>query len=180
MTQPTTPPTPTIRKLVTIGAYGYEAEAFFQALQSAQVDTFVDIRMRRGVRGAQYAFANSQRLQARLAELGIRYIYLQDLAPTAAVRDVQHQADAATKTAKRARATLSPSFIAAYQSQILNNFPVPDFLAALPEDAQVVSLFCVEKDPAACHRSLVADRLQAALAVPLVNLLPLPTSTPDP
>ena len=58
-------------KLITIGVYGFDEESFFQALLAAGVDVFCDIRQRRGVRGATYAFANSQRLQRRLAELGI-------------------------------------------------------------------------------------------------------------
>ena len=55
-------------RILTIGVYGYSEEAFFQALQVAGVDAFCDIRSRRGVRGATYAFANSKRLQARLAK----------------------------------------------------------------------------------------------------------------
>lgn len=50
--------------VVTIGVYGYTPETFFAALQEAGVDLLCDIRQRRGVRGAEYAFANSQRLQA--------------------------------------------------------------------------------------------------------------------
>ncbi len=69
-------------EFVTIGVYGFDEAGFFQALQDAGVDTFCDIRRRRGVRGSAYAFANSQRLQGRLAELGIRYIYRSDLAPS--------------------------------------------------------------------------------------------------
>ena len=42
----------------------------------------------------------------RLAELGIRYLYRKDLAPTQAVRDRQAAADKATKTAKRKRTAL--------------------------------------------------------------------------
>ena len=55
-------------KFVTIGVYGSDEATFFEALQRAGVDTFCDIRWRRGVRGAKYAFANSARLQKRLAE----------------------------------------------------------------------------------------------------------------
>ena len=54
-------------------------------------------RSRRGVRGSTYAFANSLRLQARLTDLGIRYLHRKDLAPTQAVRDRQAAADKATK-----------------------------------------------------------------------------------
>lgn len=168
----------TIHKLVTIGAYGFDAGTFFNALKEQQVDTFIDIRRRRGVRGAQYAFANSQRLQAGLAGLGIRYHYAQELAPTTAVRELQHRADAAEKTAKRARESLSPSFISAYDTEVLAGFSTADFLAALPEDARVVALFCVEKEAAACHRSLVAQRLHTDLGLPIVNLLP-PTPGKD-
>ena len=84
-----------MNKIVTIGAIGYTADAFFSALQEAGVDTFVDVRRRRAVRGAAYAFANSQRLQARLAELGIRYLHRLDLAPPTTVRQQQAAADAA-------------------------------------------------------------------------------------
>jgi hypothetical protein len=80
-------------KIVTIGVYGFDEDSFFEALCKAKVDTFCDIRSRRGVRGSTYAFANSLRLQTRLAELGIRYLYRKDLAPTQAVRDRQAAAD---------------------------------------------------------------------------------------
>ena len=80
-------------KIVTIGVYGFDESSFFDALCKAEVDTFCDIRSRRGVRGATYAFANSARLQARLSELGIRYLYRKDLGPTKTVRDKQAAAD---------------------------------------------------------------------------------------
>ena len=48
-------------KFVTLGVYGFTPSAFFEALQRAGVDTFCDIRWRRGVRGREYAFANSAR-----------------------------------------------------------------------------------------------------------------------
>lgn len=166
---------PKIHSLVTIGAYGYDADSFFRALQDQQVDTFVDIRRRRGVRGSQYAFANSQRLQARLAELGIRYVYIHELAPTSAVRDRQHQADAATHTPKRARTSLSPAFVAAYEAEILEAYSPGQFLDGLPDDARTVALFCVEKTPDACHRSLAATWLSADLGAPVIHLTP-----PDP
>jgi putative nucleic acid modification protein with dual OB domain len=57
-------------KIVTIGAYGFDKESFFQALLDAKVDTFCDLRMRRGMRGSTYAFVNSSSLQSRLGELG--------------------------------------------------------------------------------------------------------------
>lgn len=159
-------------QLVTIGVYGFDEVGFFAALQAANVDTFCDIRRRRGVRGAAYAFANRQRLQQRLAELGIRYVYRQELAPSRAVRTTQTAADKATKTAKRQRAALSPAFVAAYTTECLANLDPQRFLAALPDDAHVIAFCCVEREPAACHRSLLSQQLAQALNLPLRHLLP--------
>lgn len=158
--------------IVTIGVYGFSAESFFNALQAAEVDTLVDIRRRRGVRGSEYAFANSQRLQRRLAELGIRYLHRLDLSPTDEIRQQQHAADQAEKIARRKRETLHPDFISAFQQKVLADFDPQSLLDELPEDARVIALLCVEKHPAACHRSLVADKLQAELGVAVEHIVP--------
>ncbi len=159
-------------RFVTIGVYGATEKMFFQALLDAGVDTFCDIRQRRGVRGAKYAFVNSKRLQARLAELGIRYLHRKDLAPTTAVRQRQKEADKASKTAKRQRTTLGPAFIAAYEEEILADFEPQSLLDDLPPDAKVVALFCVEREPAACHRSLVAKKLERELDATVHHIVP--------
>jgi len=159
-------------KIVTIGVYGFDEDSFFEALRKAKVDTFCDIRNRRGVRGSTYAFANSLRLQALLAELGIRYLHRKDLAPTKAVRDRQAAADKATKTAKRKRTALGEEFITAYRTECLTAFDPDSLLDDLEADAQVVALFCVEKEPEACHRSLVADKLAKELKLEVENILP--------
>ncbi len=157
--------------LVTIGVYGSNEASFFDALQQAGVDTFVDVRARRGVRGAAYAFANSQRLQARLAEMGIRYVHRPDLAPSAATRGQQVAADKASKIAKRQRAVLDPAFAAAYRQERLAGFDSRQFIADLGPEARVVALFCVEREPAACHRSLLATRVQRDLGLPVEHLI---------
>ena len=159
-------------KIITIGVYGFNENSFFRALCKAEVDTFCDIRSRRGVRGATYAFANSKRLQARLAELGIRYIYRKDLAPTQTVREKQAAADKATKTAKRKRTELGEAFIEAYHTECLDTFDAQSLLDELESDAQVVALFCVETAPEACHRSLVADKLAKTFDLEVKDILP--------
>lgn len=159
-------------EFITIGVYGFNEEGFFRALQAAGVDTFCDIRQRRGLRGSTYAFANSQRLQARLAELDIRYLHRKDLAPTKAVRDRQHAADSEAKIAKRQRTNLSPAFIHAFQQEILTGFDSRQFVTDLGDEAQVVALFCVEREPSACHRSLVAERLEEGLGVRVKHIMP--------
>lgn len=158
-------------EIATVGVYGWDADRFFRALQEARVDLLCDIRRRRGVRGAEYAFANSQRLQARLAELGIAYLHRLDLAPSAAVRQTQQTVDEAGKVAKRQRQTLSPAFVDAYQQDVLAGFDARQFAGELG-DARVVALLCVEGDAAACHRSLLADRLARDLDLPVRHLPP--------
>lgn len=54
-------------QLRTIGVYGFDASSFLDSLNKGGVSMLLDVRQRRGVRGTQYAWANSQRLQASLA-----------------------------------------------------------------------------------------------------------------
>lgn len=161
-----------IEGLYTIGAYGFDAESFHGRLREAQIDRFIDIRARRGVRGSQYAFANSRRLQQALEAAGIAYTHAPDLAPTAAARQAQSQADAAAGVAKRARSELGPAFIAAYRTERLATFDAADFARQHIAGARRPVLFCVEREPGACHRSLLAGRLAADLGLPVEHLMP--------
>lgn len=145
-------------RIVTIGGYGYTETEFLRALQKANVDAFVDIRQRRGMRGAKYAFLNSLRLQALLASAGIVYFHALDLAPTAGVRDAQKEEDRELGVTKRGRTQLSPAFLQKYRSEILPNFDSGRLLAGL-NGATTIALFCVESHPLACHRSLAAEHL---------------------
>lgn len=145
--------------ILTIGVYGFTETTFFRALAKARVDTFCDVRSRRGMRGAKYAFVNSRYLQQRLQEMGIRYLHLKDLAPTPEIRQLQKQVDKRSRTAKRKRQMLSPEFTKVYQEQILEKYDWEEFLSQIPKEAHVVALFCVEGEPAACHRSLIASHL---------------------
>ncbi|MGN8226729.1 DUF488 domain-containing protein [Gracilimonas sp. BCB1] len=144
----------------TIGVYNSTKEEYFGKLINNRIDTFCDIRQRRGVRGAKYKFVNSKRLQAHLKELGLNYHHIKSLAPTKEIRNLQKEADRKTGEKKRSRDRLGVVFIDAYQSKILEEY---DFQALLSElentGANRVALFCVEEKPEACHRSLVANRL---------------------
>jgi hypothetical protein len=51
-------------KIATIGIYGWTLERFLGALRAADVRVVLDVRQRRGVRGPEYAWANSLRIQA--------------------------------------------------------------------------------------------------------------------
>jgi uncharacterized protein (DUF488 family) len=169
-------PTPMVRetprypRVVTIGAHGFDEEGFFAALCQAGVDTFCDIRLRRGMRGSTYAFANSERLQQRLSELGIRYVHRRELAPTQKIRDRQAQADREAGEGKRSRTALAPAFVDAFRSERLAGFDSAGFIRELGQDVRAVALFCVESEPQACHRSLVSERLARDLNLPVEHL----------
>lgn len=161
-----------MNKIVTIGVYGFDEQHFFAALQRAGVDTLCDVRRRRGVRGSEYTFANRARLEARLQELGIRYVHRLDLAPSNELRQQQYAVDAAEHVGKRQRETLSPRFAEGYRHECLDAFDSQRFAAELGDDAKVVALLCVETAPAACHRSLAAERIARDLQIPVTHLTP--------
>lgn len=159
-------------RILTIGGYGFTQEKFLSTLTSAKVDTFVDLRQRRGVRGAQYAFLNSTRLQDALAGAGIKYVYIPELAPPPEIRSKQKAQDAATGIAKRERTALSDEFVRAYEQEVLNKYSADDFFKVVGDGAANVALFCVETLPDACHRSLVAKRLSESCEVIVEHLKP--------
>jgi uncharacterized protein (DUF488 family) len=161
-----------IEKIVTIGVYGFDERGFFQALKEAGVDTFCDLRARRGVRGSAYTFANSARLQQRLTELHIRYLHLKQLAPSEEVRDVQNQEDKQARIAKRKRSHLGEAFQQLYRQRYLDHLNAGELLQQIGDEAKVICLFCVEREPEACHRSLVAEWLSREAGVEVMHITP--------
>jgi hypothetical protein len=149
-----------VERIFTIGAYGKSEHQFFEDLATADIDTFCDIRQRRGVRGSQYAFVNCKRLQSRLASRSIDYRYFPELAPTQQIRELQHKADAEGGTVKRERQQLGTVFKEQYITEILGRFDSTRFKEQLGSAKRII-LFCVEGPAVACHRSLVADRLHS-------------------
>lgn len=145
----------------TIGVYNSTEQEYFKKLIDNRIDTFCDIRQRRGVRGAKYAFVNSIRLQEKLNELDIKYGHVINLAPTTDIRDLQKEADAQQGELKRDRNKLGKVFTIAYKDRVLSNFDFDSFVDKLDEvGANRVVLFCVEEKPEACHRSIVTDKLE--------------------
>lgn len=145
----------------TIGVYNSTEREYFAKLTENDIDAFCDIRQRRGVRGAKYAFVNSNRLQQKLHELDIKYGHIVNLAPTTEIREFQKEADAQQGELKRSRNQLGKKFTAAYKDRILSNFDFDNFIDQLDEvGARRVVLFCVEEKPEACHRSIVTDELE--------------------
>lgn len=145
----------------TIGVYNSNEYDFFEKLTSNSIDAFCDIRQRRGVRGSKYSFVNSNRLQERLTEMGIKYAHILDLAPTGEIRTLQKEADLEKGELKSERTHLGEIFMTEYENQILDKFDFDTFIDRLDQvGAHKIVLFCVEELPEACHRSLVARKLK--------------------
>ena len=158
-------------RLVTIGVYGFDGESFLQRLRDADVGLLLDVRQRRGVRGPAFAWANSRRLQAALADARIAYEHHPELAPTTELRQLQYAEDARLGVGKRARRVLAAEYARRYTTEILDRADLTPIVSALAGHG-TAALFCVECDPEACHRSLIAQRLTERHHVLVEHLRP--------
>jgi len=158
-------------KVVTVGVYGWTLDSFLAALRDADVRLLLDVRQRRGVRGSEYAWANAKRLEAALDDARIGYEHHAELAPTTELREVQYRADDQAGVGKRSRSELSPEYAERYAREILDRANLGRLVEELPE-AGAAALFCVERDPEACHRSLIAGRLESELGFQIAHLRP--------
>jgi uncharacterized protein (DUF488 family) len=158
-----------VRTVATIGVYGFTAQLFLERLREASVGLLVDVRQRRGVRGSEYVWANSARLQAMLAEADIEYRHRKELAPTTELRHLQYREDDRQGVGKRSRTQLAREYRERYIAEILDRADLDAVVAELPTD-RVTALMCVERDPEACHRSLIAERLAAQYGLEAIHL----------
>lgn len=156
---------------MTIGVYEWDLDTFLAALRRADVRLLIDVRQRRGVRGGEYAWANAARLQTAVASAGIAYCHDRELAPTTELRQLQYAVDARQGVGKRNRRRLAPEYATRYTREILDRVDLEPFVAALPRHG-APALLCVERDPAACHRSLIAERLRGEYGIAVDHLRP--------
>jgi uncharacterized protein (DUF488 family) len=157
--------------LYTIGVYDWTPDTFMAALREADVRLVVDVRQRRGVRGAQYAWANALRLQSSLGAARIAYEHRWQLAPTTELRQLQYAEDDRQGVGKRSRVTLADAYVEGYTREILDHADLDALVRRLPSIGGS-ALLCVERDPEACHRSLIAARLVERYDADLEHLLP--------
>lgn len=155
----------------TIGVYGSERDTFFDTLEGARIDTLLDVRRRRAARGTRYAFANRKRLTSELARRGITYRHVLGLAPDNSTRAIQYEVDARERRLQSERIVLAPAYVEQYVTRTLDRFDFTPLVDDL-RGARAPVLFCLERIPDACHRSLVAPRLARALgAEEIVHLI---------
>jgi uncharacterized protein (DUF488 family) len=160
-----------VRTVATIGVYGFTLQTFLAMLREANVRLLLDVRQRRGVRGSEYAWANAQRLQAALADAGIAYSHHKELAPTAELRRLQYREDERLGVGKRSRRALAAAYRERYLEEILDRVDLAPIVSELSSEGSS-ALFCVERDPEACHRSLISARLAHEHGVSVVHLRP--------
>lgn len=158
-------------RMATIGVYGFDGDSFLHRLRQAEVRLLLDVRQRRGVRGPEYAWANSRRLQAALADAAIAYEHHPELAPTTELRQLQYAEDDRQGVGKRSRRELAAEYVRRYMSEILDRADLAPIVSTLPSSG-VAALFCVERDSEACHRSLIAERLAEWHHVTIEHLRP--------
>jgi uncharacterized protein (DUF488 family) len=164
--------------VATIGVYEFDLDAFLAALRAAEVTLVIDVRQRRGVRGSRYAWANVQRLRQTLAEAGIDYRHRPQLAPTTELRHLQYAADDRHGVGRRSRARLDPAFSERYVAEILDGADLDALVSALPDGA-TAALLCVEADPEACHRTLIAERLAERYGLDVRHIRPARERAPS-
>lgn len=155
----------------TIGVYNSTEESFFSKLEKYSIDTFIDIRQRRGVRGSKYSYVNSLNLQEKLNAIGVAYLHIKGLAPTPEIRQIQKDADEKLGITKRNRDFLGTTFIKEYNLAVLSAFDFKDFFSTLKKmRAKKIVFFCVEEKYTACHRSLVIKELHDKYNYDCINL----------
>ncbi|MGN6557055.1 MAG: DUF488 family protein, N3 subclade [Solirubrobacterales bacterium] len=157
-------------QFATIGVYGFDGPAFIRALRDAEVGIVLDVRQRRGVRGSEYAWANAKRLQAALDEADIEYSHLPELAPTTEMRQLQYEEDARKGEGKRSRTVLAPEYARRYIEEVLDRVDLDPIVRWVGPNR--AALLCVERDPEACHRSLIAARLERDFGLSVQHLKP--------
>jgi uncharacterized protein (DUF488 family) len=160
-----------VPRIATIGVYQFDPVRFIATLDDAGVTQVIDIRQRRAVRGAQYAWANARRLQALLADARIAYEYHPELAPDTELRHLQYREDDRQGVGKRSRVRLAPEYVREYTAEILDLVPLEPLVRRLPVHG-MGALLCVEASARACHRSLVAARLAERFGFEVVDLEP--------
>lgn len=144
--------------LATIGYEGATVQSFLAALQAADVTLLVDVR---AVASSRRPGFSKTRLADNVRGVGIDYLHLRALGTPADGRAA-------------ARAGRHDEMRAIFTQQLATDDAQAELeaLADLVRTGNRVCLLCFEADPAHCHRTLVAQALQALVPVQVDDLRP--------
>lgn len=139
----------------TVGYEGTDIDRFVRTLKAAGVQQLADVR---AVAVSRKPGFSKKKLAARLAEEGIDYLHFVALGDPKPGRDA-------------ARAGDFDGFMEIYGAHILTA-EAQDALRGLTEAVQgaPTCLMCFERDPATCHRTIVAREVSEALDFDVFNL----------
>ena len=146
---------PTLDPLCTIGYEGSSLAQVRGALLDAGTGLLIDVR---AIAASRRPGFSKRLLAGGLAEAGIGYLHLQPLGTPKPGRDAVRRGD--VETMRRI-----------FQAHVQGDRSV----AALAEAAEAaranrVCLLCFEREPARCHRALVADLICERTAQPVLHL----------
>ncbi len=152
-------------RIWTIGYERVGVPDFIATLKTAKVKTLVDVR---DVPLSRRAGFSKNILAASLADAGIGYVHMKALGTPKLGREAARRGD--TKTMHR----IFEGRLAEPESQL-----------ALAETAELagknrICLMCLEHDWRICHRSIVAQHLEAEFGVKPTHLLPGPSPESPP
>lgn len=133
-----------MRTIYTIGYEGADGDRFLDTLKTAGVETVADVRA--VALSRKKGFSKNQ-LRDSLAERGIGYRHFIDLGTPKAGREAARADD----TARMRQIFCEQLATESAQRQL-------EELADLA-GAQPICLLCFERDPARCHRRIIAERL---------------------
>ena len=105
------------------------------------------------------------------ADADIEYRHHKELAPTTELRQLQYREDDRRGVGKRSRTQLAREYRERYVAEILDRADLDAVIAELPNERRPARM-CVEHDPEACHRSLIAERLAADYGIDMTHLRP--------
>jgi uncharacterized protein (DUF488 family) len=146
-------------RLCTIGYEASSQPDVLAALQAAGVELLVDVRAIAASRRAGFA---KRQLAAGLVTVGIDYLHLRALG-------TPKEGRIAVRAGQPER--MRPIFEA--------HLATPEAQAALQGLASLVAerrvcLLCLERDPATCHRTIIAEHLARQAAIEVEHLTPAP------
>lgn len=138
-------------RIHTIGYQGADPARFVATLRSAGVRTLVDVRAVPWSRRPEFT---RQSLADAMAAAGLGY---------------RHMGVLGNPEQGRQAARSGRSYREIYEAH-LDTPAAREALAELAAQAEGACLMCMERDPAQCHRSLLAERLERDYAIAVEHL----------
>ncbi len=145
-------------KLATIGYEGAPQEAVFAALKEAGVDLLVDVR---AVTSSRRPGFSKRHLASGLPEQGVGYLHLRGLGTPKEGRLAARSGDLAALKRIFGKHMKTPEARHDYEA-----------LLGLLHGGKKICLMCYEHDPAECHRTIIAERVQEELGLSVEHLVP--------